>query len=122
MVICKGDGSLMFNPRNGDVIWAEVSSPTANWCRANGYKDATSLEQVLNLEPKIISLPSCEECPRHEECISCCDYDYDGDIEKFNNIDCVAIDEIATASELMSALAALTSGERSDILNENVEG
>lgn len=120
MIVCKGDGSLMFHPVNEDLVWAEVCSSIASWCSQNGYKDATKLEQQLNLDPREIPLESCTECPEYKKCISYCDNDSDGDAEQLDPMYCSAIDEIATASQLSKALAALDPDIRAEMLGEHM--
>ena len=115
-LICKGDGTLWIHPRTGDVVWANVSSPMDRWCSQNGYKRVEYLEGYLGLDSLTVPLRPCEECTDIKEC---CAY-LDDDTCDLDNTECTAIDADATAAAILSALAALTSESRSEILRTTV--
>jgi len=112
MLICNGDGQLMVNPVNGNVVWGAVGSPLLSWCQQNEYKDVCNIEGALNLVSHELPLPSCEECPQY---VLCCD-NLDGEDDEPDNTDCIAIDEVATGKSILAALAALDEGTRNEIL------
>jgi hypothetical protein len=112
MLICKGDGKLMVNTKNGDVVWAEVSTPTLDWCVQKGYKDVVKLEGALNLDSHELELPECENCPKYELC--CADLENDSRIP--DNTFCIAIDDKVTGKTILAALAALDEDTKNEVL------
>jgi len=112
MLICNGDGQLMVNPVNGNVVWGTDGSPLLSWCHQNDYKDVCNIEGALNLDSHELPLPSCEECPQYE---LCCD-NLEGEDEEPDNTYCIAVDEVATGKSILAALAALDEGTRNEIL------
>ena len=111
MVICRGDGELVFHPVSGDVLWVGTGSCLNGWWQENGYKSVSRLEGGLGLDPKIMELPECLECPHYSDCSDELLVD-----EEPTNLYCTAIDEEATAAALMSALSALSVEECDEVL------
>lgn len=110
MIICKGEGELMIDVEDGEVVWTTEEIHY----RVKGYKSVNALEGYLGLDPQYLDLPKCTECYHYNDCLGCL-----SDVNQSpDRMDCTAFDAKATSSAIMGALANLNEYDRKNVLSE----